>query len=136
MTDGPQRARLVTNPIYCNVAILSVATKDLPISPKFLPMTSYCDASLALLHIGMSSNGCILLITHVLTLSATEVRIKFSICQESNSRLRTTNGVVYKVAVRNVLICREAPATYREDGVLEDAWHEEVGTVCLNHTIV
>ena len=38
--------------------------------------------------------------------------------------------------VRNVLICREAPVTYREDVELKDAWHEEVGTVGLNHTMV
>ena len=38
--------------------------------------------------------------------------------------------------VRNVLICREAPVTYREDMALESAWHEEVGTVGLNHTMV
>ena len=38
--------------------------------------------------------------------------------------------------VRNVLICREAPVTYRENVALADAWHEEVGTVGLNHTMV
>ena len=37
---------------------------------------------------------------------------------------------------RNVLVCREAPVTYRKDMALEDTWHEKVGTVGLNHTMV
>ena len=45
--DGPQ----VTNPTYCNVAILPVVPKDLPISPRFSPTNWYRDASSALLHL-------------------------------------------------------------------------------------
>ena len=41
-----------------------------------------------------------------------------------------------KQTVIYVLICREAPVTYRKDVALEGAWHEEVGTTDLNHTIV
>ena len=37
MADGPQRARLPIPPTVCNVAILHVVTKDLPISPRFSP---------------------------------------------------------------------------------------------------
>ena len=28
-----------------------------------------------------------------------------------------------------MLICRETPVSYREDAALEDAWHEQVGTL-------
>ena len=34
--DGSQRARF-TSSTYCNVAILPVVTKDLPVSPRFSP---------------------------------------------------------------------------------------------------
>ena len=42
--DGPQSARRrastcqVANPTCCNVAVLPVVTKDLPISPRFSPL--------------------------------------------------------------------------------------------------
>ena len=57
----------------------------------------------------------------------------------SEGYTKTSYVTLYKAwhrLVRNVLICREAPVTYREDVALEDAWHEEVGTVYLNHTMV
>ena len=41
-----------------------------------------------------------------------------------------------KQTVINVLICREAAVTYNKDVALKGAWHEEVGTMGLNHTIV
>ena len=34
------------------------------------------------------------------------------------------------------MICHEAPVTYRDDVALEDNWHEEVGTVGLNHNTI
>ena len=37
------------------------------------------------------------------------------------------------MSVRNVLICREASVTYREDVALEDTWNKEVGTVGEPH---
>ena len=43
---------LVTNPTYCNVAVLPEVTKDLPISPLFMPYDFfYRDASSALLQL-------------------------------------------------------------------------------------
>ena len=39
-------------------------------------------------------------------------------------------------SVRNVLTCREASVPYREDVALEEAWHGEIWTVGLNHTMV
>ena len=41
-----------------------------------------------------------------------------------------------RVYVANVLIHREASITYRDNVVLEYAWHEEVGAVGLNHIMV
>ena len=37
--------------------------------------------------------------------------------------------------VENVLICQRL-ITYRDDVMLEDAWHEEVEAVGVNHTMV
>ena len=54
-----------------------MVTKDFPISPQFSPYDFYRGANLALLH-PSSTNGRILL-THVLTLSATEAKIKMLI---------------------------------------------------------
>ena len=45
-------------------------------------------------------------------------------------------GDAVKGSVRNVLVCREAPVTYRGDVALENAWCKEVGTVGLNHIVV
>ena len=44
-------ADMFTNPTYCNVAILPVDTKDLPISPRFSPMSSYRVANSVLIHL-------------------------------------------------------------------------------------
>ena len=41
----------VTDLFYCNVAILPVVTKDLSISPRFLPTNVYRDVSPALFHL-------------------------------------------------------------------------------------
>ena len=65
----------VTNPSYCNVAILPAATKDLPISPRFSSTSFYRDASSALLH--LVNQWLNFTYTHVLTLSATDARYKF-----------------------------------------------------------
>ena len=50
----------------------------------------------------------------------------------------TRDGTAKPVSLRNVLICCEAPVpvTCRQDVALEDGWHEEVGTVGLNHIVV
>ena len=34
------------------------------------------------------------------------------------------------------MICYKCLVTYREDVAQDDAWHEEVGTLDLNHTMV
>ena len=39
-------------------------------------------------------------------------------------------------SVTILLTCREAPVTYHEDVALEDTWHENVGTLGLNLTMV
>ena len=44
--------------------------------------------------------------------------------------------VLFNVIVRNMLICRKDPVDYREDVARKNAWHEEVGTVGLNHAMV
>ena len=45
-------------------------------------------------------------------------------------------AVVHIDPVGNVPIYHEAPITYRNNVALEDAWHEKVGRVGLNHPIV
>ena len=55
----------------------------------------------------------------------TQLRIDGVHCRESAG---TGPPVVLKVA-KNMLICREAPVTYREGVALEDVWHEAIGTV-------
>ena len=61
---------------YCNVAILPMVAKDLSISARFSPTTTfYPEASSALLHLGhepIISDS--FLIAHALTLSATYYR--------------------------------------------------------------
>ena len=37
---------------------------------------------------------------------------------------------------RDALICREALVIYMDNMALDDAWHEEVRTMGLNHTMV
>ena len=71
--DGPQRAKLPLPPT-ATLPSWPVVTK-LPSLPRFSPTNFYRDASSALLHLVNRTIGCFLL-THVLTLSATEEKTK------------------------------------------------------------
>ena len=71
----------------CNDAILPVATKDLPISPRFSPSSFYRDASSAP---NTSSTHCSTFLTHALRLSATE-SINNTTVEEIIRRIELTN---------------------------------------------
>ena len=85
---------VLTNPTYwyCNVAILPVVTKDLPISPRFSPedFLSRCKFSTLSLYNSPTNNDWILL-THVLTLFAMDVRIKTRFDKNQTHEFRTTS---------------------------------------------
>ena len=89
MADGPQCTRLPI-PTYCNVAVtillMSVVTKDLPISPRFSPYDFLSRCKFSTLTTRQPINGWILLTTtRVLTLAIIK-KLVFD-KKESNSRL-------------------------------------------------
>ena len=69
-----------------NAAILPVVTKNLPNSPRFTPYEFLSRCKSSTLTTRQQMDDWILL-THVVTLSATDARIKILLWQESNSRL-------------------------------------------------
>ena len=66
--------KVVTNPTCCNVVILLVVTKDLPITPRFSPTIFYRD-NIQVQHSCTSSTDGWIAVSHVVTLSATNTII-------------------------------------------------------------
>ena len=117
-----------------NVAILYAEKKDLPISPRFSTLENiYRRASLALLQI---VNRWLNLLTHVLTLSATEDGIKITRYALSRIEFMTSSlvsvqgypldhsGDEVHQGIHIIFVHRESPVGYIYEGRKEDVEEE------------
>ena len=98
MADDPQRARLPVPTTYCNVAILPLVTKHIPIYPRFSPYDFLSRCKFSTHTTRQPIVEFCLLLTHALALSATEARIQILVFK----RIELTTSAL--VGVRGYLL--------------------------------